>query len=154
MSGNTPAARGSADPAMLDQADWPAWEMAASTLPASLVADDLTATQTARVREVVDRRSAGTLLVKVNQAGTVSGAKAALDVAREGGLGIVVSARSGETEDSWLSDLAMGWRANLLKVGSTMRSERTAKWNRMLQIEAEHGVSQLAPLPTTQGVER
>lgn len=136
-----------------DQDDWPAWEAAASALPLSLVADDLAATQVARVQEVVRRRAAGTLLVKVNQAGTVSAAKSALDVAREGGLGVVVSARSGETEDSWLADLAIGWRANLLKVGSTMRSERNAKWNRVLQIEQEYRISGLAPLPSAQGVE-
>lgn len=135
-----------------DQDDWTAWEEAARSLPLSLVADDLTATQVDRVREVVQRRAAGTLLVKVNQAGTVSGAKAALDAARQGGLGVVVSARSGETEDSWLSDLAVGWRADLLKVGSTMRSERTAKWNRVMQIEQEHGICGLATLPTVEGI--
>ena len=68
------------------------------------------------------------------------------------GYATVVSARSGETEDSWLADLAVGWRAGQLKVGSTMRSERTAKWNRLLRVEAENpdavfaGRAALAPL--------
>ena len=58
-------------------------------------------------------------------------------IAQAAGYATVVSARSGETEDTWLSDLAVGWRAGQIKVGSTQRSERTAKWNRLLRIEAE-----------------
>jgi enolase len=56
--------------------------------------------------------------------------------AQAAGYGTVVSARSGDTEDTWLADLAIGWRARQIKVGSTMRSERTAKWNRVLEIES------------------
>ncbi len=64
----------------------------------------------------------------------------------------MVSARSGDTEDAWLADFAVGWRAGQIKVGSTMRSERTAKWNRLLEIEGEGesqfaGVTGVAPLP-------
>jgi enolase len=76
------------------------------------------------------------VLVKVNQNGLVSGARAVVDTARAAGYRTVVSARSGETEDSWLADLAVGWRAGQIKVGSTHRSERTAKWNRLLELEA------------------
>ena len=61
--------------------------------------------------------------------------------AQDAGYGTVVSARSGDTEDAWLADLAVGWRAGQIKVGSTTRSERTAKWNRLLEIEAELGGS-------------
>ena len=60
----------------------------------------------------------------------------------------MLSARSGETEDSWLADLAVGWRTGQIKVGSTTRSERTAKWNRLLRIEAEAGDAELAPFPS------
>ena len=74
--------------------------------------------------------------------------------ARQAGYATVVSARSGETEDSWLADLAVGWRAGQIKVGSTTRSERTAKWNRLLRIERELGSAArfagrgaLAPVP-------
>ena len=59
-------------------------------------------------------------------------------MAQAAGYATVLSARSGETEDSWLADLAVGWRTGQLKVGSTTRSERTAKWNRLLRIESEH----------------
>jgi enolase len=59
--------------------------------------------------------------------------------ARAAGYATVISARSGDTEDAWLADLAVGWRTGQIKVGSTTRSERTAKWNRLLQIEAELG---------------
>ena len=82
---------------------------------------------------------ANTVLVKPNQAGTLSGAWAVVRRAREAGYGVVVSARSGESEDAWLADLAVGWRARQIKVGSLARSERTAKWNRLLRIEAELG---------------
>jgi enolase len=58
--------------------------------------------------------------------------------ARDAGYATVVSARSGDTEDAWLADLAVGWRAGQIKVGSVTRSERTAKWNRLLRLEAEH----------------
>ena len=87
------------------------------------------------------------MLVKPNQAGTLSGARAALELAQRAGYATVVSARSGDTEDAWLADLAVGWRAGQIKVGSTQRSERTAKWNRLLRIEAEH------PGATFQGCE-
>jgi enolase len=79
------------------------------------------------------------VLVKPNQAGTLSGAWAVVRRAREASYGVVVSARSGESEDAWLADLAVGWRARQIKVGSLARSERTAKWNRLLRIEAELG---------------
>jgi enolase len=98
---------------------------------------------------------ANAVLVKPNQIGTLSAARAVVDRAHEAGYATVLSARSGETEDSWLADLAVGWRTGQIKVGSTMRSERTAKWNRLLRIEAElrsevayAGRAALAPLST------
>jgi hypothetical protein len=80
---------------------------------------------------------ANAVLVKPSQTGTVSAARAIVEQALAAGFASVVSARSGETEDSWLADLAVGWRAGQIKVGSIMRSERTAKWNRLLRVEAE-----------------
>jgi enolase len=65
-------------------------------------------------------------------------------LAQQAGYATVLSARSGETEDFWLADLAVGWRAGQLKIGSTMRSERTAKWNRLLRLEAELGADRVA----------
>jgi len=78
-------------------------------------------------------------LIKVNQAGTVSEAKAALDAAKAAGWGTIVSARSGETEDATIAHLAVGWDAGQLKVGSFTRSERMAKWNEVLRIEEALG---------------
>ena len=92
------------------------------------------------------------MLVKPNQVGTLSDARQVVEIARSAGYATVLSARSGETEDSWLADLAVGWRTGQLKVGSTTRSERTAKWNRLLRIESEEpdatfaGAAVLAPL--------
>jgi enolase len=75
--------------------------------------------------------------LKVNQIGTLSEAAEALNLARAAGWKVVISARSGETEDNWLADLATGWSADAIKVGSITRSERLAKYNRLLEIENE-----------------
>ena len=94
---------------------------------------------TRRVREAARRRSVNAVLIKVNQAGTVSEAKAACDEGRRAGFGTIVSARSGETEDTSIAHLAVGWGAGQLKVGSFARSERMAKWNEVLRIEEALG---------------
>jgi enolase len=91
------------------------------------------------VREGARRGSVNAVLIKVNQAGTVSEAKAACDEARRFGWGTIVSARSGETEDTSIVHLAIGWGAGQLKVGSFARSERVAKWNEALRIEEALG---------------
>ncbi|HEX3806340.1 MAG TPA: phosphopyruvate hydratase, partial [Gaiellaceae bacterium] len=80
------------------------------------------------------------VLVKPNQVGTVSDARRVVERAHALGYATVVSARSGDTEDAWLADFAVAWCAGQIKVGSTMRSERTAKWNRLLRLEAELGL--------------
>ena len=84
------------------------------------------------------------MLVKPNQVGTLTEAREVVMMAQAAGYATVLSARSGETEDSWLADLAVGWRTGQLKVGSTTRSERTAKWNRLLRIESEHPAATFA----------
>jgi enolase 1/2/3 len=110
-----------------------------------VVADDLTVTDAGRVRKMADLATANTLLVKPNQRGTLSEAKAALDAARAAGWRTIVSARSGETEDVTIVHLAVGWGAPQLKVGSFARSERMAKWNEGLRIEeALGGAARLA----------
>ena len=81
---------------------------------------------------------ANAVLVKPNQVGTLSDARRVVELAQTANYATVLSARSGETEDAWLADLAVGWRVGQLKVGSTMRSERTAKWNRLLRVESEY----------------
>jgi enolase len=104
-----------------------------------IVGDDFLVTNAARVREAAASGACNAVLVKPNQAGTVTEAKAALDAARDSGWGAIVSARSGETEDTTIVHLAVGWGAAQLKVGSFARSERMAKWNEALRIEEALG---------------
>lgn len=124
----------------LGEDDWDGWALASRELGAvQLLGDDLFATNAARLRRGIDDGVANAVLVKPNQIGTLSAAREVVGQAHAAGCATVLSARSGETEDVWLADLAVGWRTGQIKVGSTMRSERTAKWNRLLQIEAELG---------------
>lgn len=81
--------------------------------------------------------AADALLLKVNQVGTLTEAAGANRVARSNGFAVTISARSGETEDDWLADLSVGWGGDFIKIGSITRSERLAKYNRLLEIEAE-----------------
>jgi enolase len=104
-----------------------------------VVGDDFLVTSAARVRAAAAAGQCNAVLVKPNQAGTVTEAKAALDAARNAGWGAIVSARSGETEDVTIVHLAVGWGAAQLKVGSFARSERMAKWNEALRIEEALG---------------
>jgi enolase len=131
----------------LGEDDWDAWRLVTDLLGArvQLLGDDLFATSSERLAHGMSLGVANAVLVKPNQAGTLSDARAALELAQREGYATVVSARSGDTEDAWLADLAVGWRAGQIKVGSTQRSERTAKWNRLLRIEAEHPEAELAP---------
>jgi enolase len=125
---------------VLGEDDWEGWDYASQRLGhIQLLGDDLFVTQLARLAEGTARGVANAILVKANQNGTLSGALDVVATAVETGYAPVVSARSGETEDTWLADLAVGSRAGQIKVGSTTRSERTAKWNRLLQIERELG---------------
>jgi enolase len=104
-----------------------------------VVGDDFLVTSAARVREVAARGICNAVLVKPNQAGTLTEAKAALDAGKSAGWGTIVSARSGETEDVTIAHLAVGWRSGQIKVGSFARSERMAKWNEVLRIEESLG---------------
>jgi enolase len=104
-----------------------------------VIGDDYLVTSAERVRGAALQHSVNAVLVKVNQAGTVTEAKAACDGARRLGWGTIVSARSGETEDVSIVHLAIGWGAGQLKVGSFSRSERMAKWNEALRVEEALG---------------
>ncbi len=119
-----------------DWANWPALKARLAGRALTL-GDDLLATNPARIARAVATDSADALLLKVNQIGTLSEAAEACRLARAAGWRVTVSARSGETEDNWLADLAVGWGGDQLKVGSITRSERLAKWNRLLAIESE-----------------
>jgi enolase len=104
-----------------------------------IIGDDFLVTNAARVDRAAAEGACNAALIKVNQAGTVSEAKAALDAARAHGWATIVSARSGESEDLTIAHLATGWDAGQLKVGSFARSERMAKWNELLRIEEAMG---------------
>ena len=129
----------------LAQEDWPHWTKFRQEVGSKLLVmgDDLLCTNVARIRKAIDGEAANALLLKVNQIGTVTEACDALRLARSANWSVTVSARSGETEDDWLADLAVGWGGDFLKVGSIRQSERLAKYNRLLEIEAETGL----PLP-------
>jgi enolase len=100
-----------------------------------IVGDDLLVTNAARVERAERDGLATCVLVKPNQAGTITETRAALDAARAAGLAAIISARSGESEDVTIAHLAVGWNAGQIKVGSITRGERTAKWNEVLRIE-------------------
>jgi enolase len=104
-----------------------------------IIGDDVLVTNAARVERAGEAAVCNAALIKVNQVGTVTEAKAALDAAVALGWGAIVSARSGESEDVTIAHLATGWNAGQLKVGSFTRSERMAKWNEMLRIEEAMG---------------
>ena len=104
-----------------------------------IIGDDLLVTNVERVKSALEMKACNTLLCKPNQAGTLSEAKAALDLAHASGWNVIVSARSGETEDTTIVDLAYGWGASQIKVGSFARSERMVKWNALIRLEETLG---------------
>ena len=121
--------------------DGEGWNMFARSAAArvQIVGDDYLTTNARRVVGAAADRSCNAVLIKVNQAGTLTEAKAALDAGKHAGFGTIVSARSGETEDVAIAHLAVGWNAGQLKVGSFARGERMAKWNEVLRIEEALG---------------
>ncbi len=123
----------------LSEDDWDAWPHLTERLSSRAIAlgDDLLCTNPDRIARAIESRSANALLLKVNQIGTLTEALAAHRMATSANWHVTISARSGETEDNWLADLAVGWSANQIKVGSITQSERLSKYNRLLQIEAE-----------------
>ncbi len=127
------------DPAGQD--DWATMAMVTSEIgkTVQVIGDDVLVTRADRVADAANANACNAALIKVNQVGTVTEAKAALDAAVAWGWGTIVSARSGETEDVTIAHLATGWDAGQLKVGSFTRSERMAKWNEMLRIEEAMG---------------
>lgn len=125
----------------LGEDDWPAWGALTARLGDRLqiVGDDLFTTDLARVERGIAERSANAVLVKMNQIGTISETADVVARAHAAGLETVISARSGETEDAALADLAVGLRGGQIKIGSITQSERLAKYNRLLRIEHDLG---------------
>ncbi|MCG3224794.1 MAG: phosphopyruvate hydratase, partial [Candidatus Heimdallarchaeota archaeon] len=105
----------------------------------SVVADDLTVTNPKRIQMAIDKKAANYLLLKVNQIGTLTESLQAAELARSDGWGINMSHRSGETEDTFIADLAVAMGAERIKTGAPARGERTAKYNQLLRIEEELG---------------
>jgi len=104
-----------------------------------IIGDDFLVTNADRVRNASTEQALNAVLIKPNQAGTITETRAALDAGKAAGFGTIVSARSGETEDVTIAHLAVGWDAGQLKVGSFSRSERMAKWNECVRIEESLG---------------
>jgi enolase len=122
----------------LAEDDWEGWRLLTDQLGGTvqLIGDDLFTTNPKRLWQGIENRVANAVLVKMNQIGTLTETFEVVRVAREAGYKVVVSARSGETEDSFLADLAVACGADQIKIGSITRSERLAKYNRLLEIEA------------------
>lgn len=127
------------DPAGQDDWDMMSKVTAAIGDHVQIIGDDVLVTNAQRVKDAAARSVCNAALIKVNQVGTITEAKAALDAAAGHQWGRIVSARSGESEDVTIAHLATGWNAGQLKVGSFTRSERMAKWNEMLRIEEAMG---------------
>jgi enolase len=121
--------------------DWDGWRLLTDSIgkKVQLVGDDLFVTNVKRLKEGIERGVANSLLVKVNQIGTLTETLNAIDLARAAGYSSVISHRSGETEDTTIADLAVATGAGMIKTGAPARSERVAKYNRLLSIEAELG---------------
>jgi len=123
-----------------DPAAWTAFRRAVGDR-VQIIGDDYLTTSAERVKAAARDAACNALLVKPNQAGTLTETRAAFDAARRAGFATIVSARSGETEDVFIAHLAVGWNAGQLKVGSFTRSERMAKWNEVLRIEESLGAA-------------
>ena len=125
----------------LGEDDWEGWADMERRLGGSvqLVGDDLYVTNIQRIQKGIDSNASNAVLLKPNQIGTLTETEDAFHMAREAGWGTVMSHRSGETEDTTIADLAVGWDVQQIKTGSPARSERVAKYNRLLRIESELG---------------
>ena len=127
----------------LDEEDWEGWTHMTKELGnrVQLVGDDLFVTNSSRLQRGIQMGAANAILIKVNQIGTVSEAMKAIETAKRAGYKVIVSHRSGETEDSFIADLAVGVNAGQIKTGAPCRSDRVVKYNQLLRIEDMLGAS-------------
>ena len=130
-----------------DQDDWANWSkiVAAVGDKVQIVGDDLTVTNPVKIQEAVEKKAANCLLLKVNQIGSISESIDAVVLSKKNGWGVMTSHRSGETEDNYIADLAVGLCTGEIKTGAPCRGERTAKYNQLLRIEAELGAQAKYP---------
>lgn len=121
--------------------DWKGWKLLTERLGSvcQLVGDDLFVTNTKRISEGIEKNVANSVLIKLNQIGTLTETMAAIDMAKKAGYTAIVSHRSGETEDTFIADLAVATNCGLIKTGSMSRTDRMAKYNQLLRIEEELG---------------
>ena len=131
----------------LDESDWAGWAYLTKVLgkKTQLVGDDLFVTNTSILKRGIDEGIANSILIKVNQIGTLTETLAAINMAAAAGYTSIASHRSGETEDSTIADLAVATAASQIKTGSLSRSDRVAKYNRLLVIEEELGSAATYP---------
>uniref|UniRef100_A0A671TEN0 phosphopyruvate hydratase n=1 Tax=Sparus aurata TaxID=8175 RepID=A0A671TEN0_SPAAU len=122
-----------------DQDDWEAWSRLTAQVGIQVVGDDLTVTNPKRIEKAAEERACNCLLLKVNQIGSVTEAIQACKLAQANGWGVMVSHRSGETEDTFIADLVVGLCTGQIKTGAPCRSERLAKYNQLMRIEEELG---------------
>ena len=125
----------------MHEGDWDGWKILTERLGKNvqLVGDDLFVTNTKILKEGIDKRIANSILIKINQIGTLTETFAAIEMAKRAGYTAVISHRSGETEDSTIADIAVGTNAGQIKTGSLSRSDRIAKYNQLLRIEEDLG---------------
>jgi enolase len=123
------------------EGDWDGWKILTDKLASKvqLVGDDLFVTNTKIFKEGIDKKIANSILIKINQIGTLTETFAAIEMAKRAGYTAVISHRSGETEDSTIADIAVGTNAGQIKTGSLSRSDRMAKYNQLLRIEEDLG---------------
>lgn len=150
----------------LAEDDWDGWAALVAKLGSrcQLVGDDLLVTNPERIRRGIAEKAANSVLVKLNQIGTLTETLEAVETAQRAGWTAVISHRSGETEDTFIADLAVATGAGQIKTGAPARSERTAKYNRLLAIEAElrpgatyagwDSIKQLGPRPVREAAPR
>ncbi|KAG0240473.1 enolase [Mortierella sp. GBAus27b] len=120
-----------------DQDDWKSWSHVTAGTDIQIVGDDLTVTNPARIATAIQEKACNALLLKVNQIGTITESIKAATLSQQSGWGVMVSHRSGETEDYTIADIVVGLRTGQIKTGAPCRSERLAKYNQLLRIEEE-----------------
>jgi len=125
----------------MSEGDWDGWKILTDRLgkKVQIVGDDLFVTNTKILKEGIDKGIANSILIKINQIGTLSETFAAIEMAKRAGYTAVISHRSGETEDTTIADIAVGTNAGQIKTGSLSRSDRMAKYNQLLRIEEDLG---------------
>ena len=131
----------------MDENDWQGWKLLTDRLGdrIQLVGDDLFVTNSAILQKGIEAKVANAILIKLNQIGTLSETLHAMNMAAEAGYKSIASHRSGETEDTFIADLAVGTQCGQIKTGSMSRSDRVAKYNQLLRIEAELGAAAIYP---------